>query len=122
MSDSQRSMVNRFMASARAGRVSRREMIGRGLALGLSVPTIGALLTARSQSALAAGGGTMKIGYTLDLQFLDPQLVQSDQDLLPSTLIFGRLVQWDATMLDPQPDVAESWTISDDNLTYVFTL
>jgi peptide/nickel transport system substrate-binding protein len=41
---------------------------------------------------------------------------------LPSTLIFGRLVQWDATMLDPQPDVAESWTISDDNLTYVFTL
>jgi peptide/nickel transport system substrate-binding protein len=113
---------HRFVAEASAGRMSRRQLIGRGLALGLSVPTISALLATRPQEALAVGGGTMKIAYTLDLQFLDPQLVQSDQDLLPSTLIFSRLVQWDATMLDPKPDVAESWTISPDNLTYVFKL
>ncbi|MFN8591983.1 MAG: ABC transporter substrate-binding protein [Thermomicrobiales bacterium] len=116
------SQAQRLVAAAKTGTLSRRQIIARGVALGLSVPTITSLIMARPEAALAAGGGTMKIAYTLDLQFLDPQLVQSDQDLLPSTLIFGRLVQWDATMLDPQPDVAESWTISDDNLTYVFTL
>ena len=122
MIDPQHTRVRRFISEAAAGRLSRRQAIARGLALGLSVPTISALLAARPEEALAVGGGTLKIAYTLDLQFLDPQLVQSDQDLLPSTLIFSRLVQWDATMLDPQPDVAESWTISDDHLTYVFTL
>ena len=122
MFDSQHSQISRFIAEAAAVQLSRRQVIGRGLALGLSVSTITALLAARPENALAVGGGTMKIAFTLDLQFLDPQLVQSDQDLLPSTLIFSRLVQWDATMLDPKPDVAESWTISDDNLTYVFTL
>jgi peptide/nickel transport system substrate-binding protein len=114
--------LSEFLADARAGKLTRRQVIKRGLAFGLTVPTITALLAAAPGSALAAGGGTMKMAYELDLQFLDPQLVQSDQDLLPSTLIFGRLVQWDDTMLDPKPDVAESWTVSTDNLTYVFKL
>jgi peptide/nickel transport system substrate-binding protein len=102
--------------------MTRRQVLGRGLALGLSIPTIASLIASVPGEALAAGGGTLRTAFATDLQFLDPQLVQSDQDLLPSTLIFGRLVQWDSTMLDPQPDVAESWTISEDGLTYVFTL
>ncbi|HEY7036122.1 MAG TPA: ABC transporter substrate-binding protein [Thermomicrobiales bacterium] len=114
--------VNRLMADAARGRLSRRQLIGRGLALGLSVPTITTLLAMHPGRALAAGGGTLKIGYDAEIQFLDPQKLQSGQDLLPSTLIFGRLTSWDATMLDPQPDIAESWTVSDDGLTYVFKL
>ncbi|MEA2523679.1 MAG: peptide/nickel transport system substrate-binding protein [Thermomicrobiales bacterium] len=114
--------VKRLMAEAIRGRLSRRQLIGRGLALGLSVPTLTTLVAMHPGRALAAGGGTLKIAFAIDLQFLDPQLVQSDQDLLPSTLVFSRLVQWDSTMLEPKPDVAESWTISDDNLTYAFTL
>ena len=111
-----------FLHEVRRGRLTRRQVVVRGLALGLSLPTITSLLLARPGSVEAAGGGTMKLAYGLDLQFLDPQLVQSDQDLLPSTLVFGRLTQWDSTMLDPQPDIAESWAVSDDQTTYVFTL
>jgi peptide/nickel transport system substrate-binding protein len=119
--DSQRSdAVEQFMANARAGRLSRRAVLQSGLALGLSVPTLAGLL-ARSPAALAVGGGTMNVGYDLEISFLDPQKVQSGQDLLPSTLLFGRLTAYDATMLDPQPDIAESWTQSDET-TYVFTI
>jgi peptide/nickel transport system substrate-binding protein len=114
--------VKQLMAEAARGRLSRRQLIGRGLALGLSVPTITTLLAMHPGRTLAAGGGTLKIGYDDDIVFLDPQKLQSGVDLLPSTLIFGRLTSWDATMLDPQPDIAESWTVSDDGLTYVFKL
>lgn len=114
--------VKRLMAEAARGRVSRRQLIGRGLALGLSVPTITTLLAMHPGRTFAAGGGTLKIGYDAEIQFLDPQKLQSGQDLLPSTLIFGRLTSWDATMLSPQPDIAESWTVSADGLTYVFKL
>ena len=48
MSDPRQAEVRQFVAEA--GRLSRREVIGRGLALGLSVPAIGALLAARPDS------------------------------------------------------------------------
>jgi len=115
---------SRFLESVAndASEHSRREIIKRGLAAGLTLTTITALTSSFSQPALAAGGGTMRMAFANDIQFLDPQLVQSDPDLLPSTLVFGRLTQWDSTMLDPQPDVAESWSISNDGLTYTFNL
>ncbi len=122
MIDFTSSAEKQLINDVRSGRVNRRQLMVRGLALGLSVSTITSLVLARPGVVEAAGGGTMKLAYGVDMQFLDPQLVQSDQDLLPSTLIFSRLTQWDSTMLDPKPDLAESWTVSEDGLTYVFTL
>jgi peptide/nickel transport system substrate-binding protein len=114
--------VDRLMADVAAGRLSRRGLLQRAVALGLSVPTITTLLSASLPSGVAAQDQTtMTVGYDLDIQFLDPQLVQSGQDLLPSTLIFSRLTAYDSTMLDPLPDVAESWTQPDD-VSYVFTI
>jgi len=68
MSDLRQEKLRQFVMES--GRLSRRKVIGRGLALGLSVPAIGALLATRPAAALAADGGMM--------QFLDPQLVQSE--------------------------------------------
>ncbi|MGH2558705.1 MAG: ABC transporter substrate-binding protein [Thermomicrobiales bacterium] len=113
--------VQELIADARTGRISRRAIIGRGVALGLSVPTLGALLASSPHREAAAQEAPLRIGYHADVNFLDPQLVQSDPDLLPSSVIYGRLTSWDATMLDPQADVAESWTQPDDT-TYVFTI
>lgn len=120
--DNPPAVYERLVAETMSGRLSRRAVLARGAALGLSVPTITALLAAaRPERAAAAGGGTMRIGYDLDIQFLDPQKAQSGQDLLPSALLFSQLTQYDRTMLDPQPDIAESWT-QPDPTTYVFTI
>ena len=64
----------------------------------------------------------LRVGNTADIQFLDAQRVQSGMDLPQSDLMYSRLAMWDSTMMFPTPDVAESWTISDDGLTYVFKL
>jgi peptide/nickel transport system substrate-binding protein len=114
--------IQRLLSDLQAGRLSRRAVFQFAAALGLSVPTITALLAAaRPNSAAAQDPSTMTVGYDLDIQFLDPQLAQSGQDLLPSSLLYGRLTSYDSTMLDPLPDLAESWTQPDD-VTYVFTI
>lgn len=111
--------VTRLMDDIREGRLTRRAIFGYAAALGLSVPTITSLLNAAGTAAQEES--TMTVGYDLDIQFLDPQLAQSGQDLLPSSLLYGRLTNYDSTMLDPLPDIAESWTQPDD-VTYVFNI
>ncbi|MBI3941919.1 MAG: ABC transporter substrate-binding protein [Chloroflexi bacterium] len=70
----------------------------------------------------ASGRGTLKVGYDGDIIKLDPGVSQSGVDWLPINLIFGRLVNFDNTMLNPIPDVAESWALAADNITYTFKL
>ena len=64
----------------------------------------------------------LRIGNTGDISFLDAQRVQSGYDLPHSDYLYSRLVLYDPTMMNPNPDVAESWTVSDDGMTWVFKL
>ena len=64
----------------------------------------------------------LRIGNSGEVQFLDAAKSQSGTDIIFSEMIYNRLLQYDATMMNPKPDVASSWTISDDGLTFVFTL
>lgn len=52
---------------------------------------------------------------------LDPAFARNPPIIWPTNQIFNSLVQLDET-LKVQPDIAKSWTISEDNLTYTFTL
>ncbi len=52
---------------------------------------------------------------------LDPQLAVSSEDVTAVTHLFRGLMRLDAAG-DPQPDAAESWTVSDDGKVYTFTL
>lgn len=54
------------------------------------------------------------------LDEMDPH--RSQGQVLISELPFSRLTQYDSTMMDPKPDLAESWTVSEDGLTIVFKL
>ena len=54
------------------------------------------------------------------LDEMDPH--RSQGQVLISELPFSRLTQYDETMTNPQPDLAESWTVSDDGKTIVFKL
>lgn len=53
--------------------------------------------------------------------FLDPALTEDADSLLISQYLYEGLVVLDASG-EPQPGIAESWVISDDQLDYIFTL
>jgi peptide/nickel transport system substrate-binding protein len=74
------------------------------------------------EEAAPAGGGTLTIAYDSDILKLDPGVQQSGVDWPPAALVYNRLVEYDNTMMAPVPSLAESWEVSDDDLTYVFQL
>lgn len=53
--------------------------------------------------------------------FLDPSLTQDQDSLAVSQYLYEGLVVLDESG-NPQPGIAESWVISDDQLDYIFTL
>ena len=73
-------------------------------------------------AAPPSADSVLRVGNSGEVGFLDAAKSQSGTDIIFSELIYNRLLQYDATMMNPKPDVAESWTISDDGMTYVFTL
>jgi len=64
----------------------------------------------------------LRVGNSGEIAFLDAQRIQSGFDLPHSAMLNCRLLVYDETMMDPQPDLAESWTVSEDGMTYTFTL
>ncbi len=53
---------------------------------------------------------------------LDPQRMSYEQDFRLAYALYEGLVRWDNDTFEPQPAAAESWTVSDDRLTYTFML
>ncbi|HXV99154.1 MAG TPA: peptide ABC transporter substrate-binding protein, partial [Anaerolineae bacterium] len=83
---------------------------------------LGFLAFSRTTVTLPDVGGTYAEGIAGIPQFVNPLLAQYnqvDQDL--SALIFNGLTRFDGQG-DLQPDLAKSWSISDDGLVYVFKL
>ena len=108
------------------GRVSRRGVMARGMALGLSAPVVSALAArVAAQEATPAAevkpGGILKVGLQADPTALDPQ----KQSLTAIWRVVEHIYQG-LTRVRPdlsiEPALAESWEISDDALTYTFTL
>ena len=97
-------------------RVTRRELLkAGGLALGaLSVGTPALGQTPRS-------GGTLVSAQSTEATGLDPQLVPAFSRSRRSPLMYNQLVRFDADM-NPVPELAESWDVSKDGLTWTFRL
>ncbi|GAB5471094.1 MAG: ABC transporter substrate-binding protein [Rhodospirillales bacterium] len=72
-------------------------------------------------SALA-GDGVLKIGRDQDSVFMDPVLVSQNADVWVMNNINAQLVRNTRDATGIEPDLAESWTISEDGKTYTFTL
>lgn len=66
-------------------------------------------------------GGTLIIGQDFGPQDLDPNLTGAWASTNVLELIFNGLLRWDKDM-QMEPDLATSWEISDDALTYTFSL
>lgn len=80
------------------------------------------LVLAIGTSQALADGGVLKIGRDQDSVFMDPILVSQNADVWVLNNINAQLVRNTREATGIEPDLAESWTVSDDGLTYSFTL
>ncbi len=142
--------INGLIQARIDGKLSRRELIKRATKLGFSTAVIGIMLHATSDRAFGAprpssmhvstyqgsvtpatqptappgsavSGGTLVIGATDEPTTLNPW--QSNQRITRdlSSGIFESLLAYDSTQ-QLQPALAESFSVSDDGLTYTFAL
>jgi len=65
---------------------------------------------------------TIKIGVAFEPDRMDPQLSQGGGGWTPNMIIWNRLVEYDNTMMDPIPSVAESWENSDGGKLWTFKI
>ncbi len=110
----------RTVQDNQARRIDRRTFLKlMGLtAGGAAMP--GALIAAGTALAQDMGGGTLNFGHLGDFQYFDPYLLPL-ADWPMFNQIYNVLVRYDDT-LTPQPELAESWELSDDGLTLTFKL
>ena len=83
--------------------------------------TLGLALLATSALADPTMGGRANVVIQPEPPGLMLGIVQNGPTQMVSGNIYESLLRYD-TKLDPQPSLAKSWTISDDGLTYTFTL
>ncbi len=115
-----------------AGRITRRSVLGRGAGAGV-VAALGPLgaaalpvhparrAAARQQDGTPKPGGVLKVGMQADPTALDPHKQTLTAIWHVVEHIYSRLVKVQPD-LSIAPELAESWTISDDGLVYTFKL
>lgn len=104
--------------------MNRRRVVAGGAALA-AIPMFGILApsTAAQSEATPAPvtGGVLRVGVQGDPTGLDPHLTVLAAAGIVIELAYDGLLEVDENLI-PQPVLAESWTVSDDALTYTFTL
>lgn len=128
--------VNELRAFVRAGYLSRRDVLTRGLHLGLALPTIAALMKEAPASAApqplrratlprpqSGNGGTFTYLRDGSAPDLDPHYAY---DNAAQAIILGAyemLIQYKGASTDEyEPMLAESWEVNEDQSVYTFKL
>ena len=129
------------------GRIDRRAFVTRALALGLSAAAADHIFrtyTARAQDATdnpitvtvggtpiaaveedianATPGGTFRFGRLEDSDTLDPIVTHFNSSIWYFMSIYDQLIRVAPDGISLMPSLAERWDISDDGLTYTFSL
>lgn len=108
----------------RSAEVSRRNVLRVAGAIGGAAALGAAGLKAGSASAQTPEpkrGGSLTAAMQVDATSLDPHMNSSYSSTLVIEQVYNGLIQFDADM-NILPDLAESWTISEDGLTYDFKI
>src|SRR5262245_20153418 len=135
MAKDEKSPLDQEAAALFASALTRRQIMTRGAALGLSAAALskfvgeaapaghGGALTKLAQDASPTPktGGTLKVGLQADPTALDPYKQSLTAIWHVVEHIYNRLVDVNPD-LTIKPELAESWDISDDGLTYTFHL
>ena len=88
----------------------------------ISAALLALTLTAPSAFAAPTQGGAATITFNNDLTTLDPQVGYDWQNWSVIKSIFDGLMDYKPGTTELEPDLAESYTVSDDGLTYTFKL
>lgn len=112
--------------SLQSGRLSRREFLQRCVAIGVSTVAAQSLLGAfGARPAAAAGaprrGGILKAAFSADPAGFDPVRGPSGMSHVVIEQVYSTLMALDPDA-KPYPELAESYKVSDDGLTYTFSL
>lgn len=122
------SRVNDDCAKARGdmSMTADRRTFLKGTAL---VATTGALGASALLSACAGGsrgarpvGDTIRFGFLADMQVPDPDIFYEGEGLQVTLSVYEGLVAYKPDSPEIGPALAESWTTTDDGLTYTFKL
>lgn len=102
----------------------RRALLGAGIG-GTGLLATGCSIFDSDSGGGGGGGGddgpAITIARTSDIDSLDPHYVNSSMYILPASMMEG-LVMQDEDGSDVVPALAESWDVSEDELTYTFHL
>jgi len=118
--EGQGEIANHVIDEYTAGRLSRREFLRRGTVVGISLPVLGAVISAcggstssapsgSSSQPAGAAGATIKAGIVVPTATINPLTVadQGGLDMLAQT---GEYLTFSNQHLQLQPVLAESWS------------
>ena len=109
-------IANHIIDEYAAGRLSRRDLLRRGALVGISLPVLGAVISAcgsstssPSTSGTGAAGATIKVGIVVPTGAINPVTVadQGGLDMLAQT---GEYLTFSDQTLTLKPALATSWT------------
>jgi peptide/nickel transport system substrate-binding protein len=110
-------IANHIIDEYVAGRLSRRDLLRRGALVGISLPVLGAVISACTSSSSSppagssspAGGATIKVGIVVPTGAINPLTVadQGGLDMLAQT---GEYLTLSDQSLTLKPVLATSWT------------
>jgi peptide/nickel transport system substrate-binding protein len=92
------------------------------LALFAMLAAVPAASASSSASPAAGEGATFRVGWLLEPDNLNPFIGLLGQDYEIWHLNYDFLVGFEAKDLSPKPELAESWTVSDDGKTWTFKI
>jgi peptide/nickel transport system substrate-binding protein len=130
------SRIARFLADASSGRLNRRQVVERGLALGIATPLLTTLWTAapaaagpvapepaRLLPAPQEGGSTFSVLITVGTEDIDPHYSYATLSSTIAYLTYEMLVKYKGSSSDEvEGMLAKAWEVSEDGATVTFTL
>ena len=107
----------------KAGRMDRREFIGRAGALGVTAAAATALLSRQGVAAEPKAGGTVTVAteYAGSEETFDPTKMTNSTDIQRSYQVYNRLTDLDRDM-QLVPSLAEEWETNSDATEWTFKL
>src|SRR5437588_8358000 len=106
--------IDDLVGLLQAGRMSRREFVSSGIALGLSLSSVSAILAACGTSSSApTSGGTLTTGVVGAVGKFDPQGWAGFTSNIATNHIFQGLVRLNFETSELEPCLATSWDTPD---------
>ncbi|MFI7691869.1 ABC transporter substrate-binding protein [Nonomuraea sp. NPDC049655] len=99
-----------------------RKWFARLAVLGVALLVAGQGATAAQAQEPAAGKKILRVGATQAMDSMNPFLAVRLVSTAIQRTMYGFLTVPDSKTLQPSPDLAESWTTSDDGLTWTFKI